>query len=63
LLHIHQTLNELAEEEPMRAEVVKLHCFVGMTLIEVAEVLNISEKTAQRYWAYAKAWLRLKLEG
>ena len=47
----------------MRAEVVKLHCFVGMTLIEVAEVLNISEKSAQRYWAYAKAWLRLKLEG
>jgi RNA polymerase sigma factor (TIGR02999 family) len=63
LLRIHETLNELAAEEPMRAEVVKLHCFVGMTLIEVAEVLNISEKSAQRYWAYAKAWLRLKLEG
>jgi hypothetical protein len=47
----------------MRAQVVKLHCFVGMNLFEVAEVLNISEKTAQRYWAYAKAWLRLKLEG
>src|SRR5215472_16109740 len=59
LLRIHEALNDLAAEEPMRAEVVKLHCFVGMTLIEVAEVLNISEKTAQRYWAYAKAWLRL----
>jgi DNA-directed RNA polymerase specialized sigma24 family protein len=46
----------------MRAEVVKLHCFVGMSHTEIAEVLNISEKTAQRYWAYAKAWLRHKLE-
>ena len=63
LLRIHEALNELAAEEPMRAQVVKLHCFVGMNLFEVAEVLNISEKTAQRYWAYAKAWLRLKLEG
>jgi RNA polymerase sigma factor (TIGR02999 family) len=63
LLRIHEALNELAAEEPMRAQVVKLHCFVGMNLFEVAEVLNISEKSAQRYWAYAKAWLRLKLEG
>ena len=62
LLRIHEVLDELAAEEPTRAEVVKLHCFVGMSLVEIAEVLNVSEKTVQRYWAYAKAWLRHKLE-
>ena len=62
LLRVHEVLDELAAEEPLRAEVVKLHCFVGMSLVEIAEVLNISEKTAQRYWTYAKAWLRNKLE-
>jgi RNA polymerase sigma factor (TIGR02999 family) len=62
LLHIHEVLDELGAEEPIRAEVVKLHCFVGMTLIEIADVLNLSEKSVQRYWAYAKAWLRHRLE-
>ena len=62
LLHIHEVLDELGAEESIRAEVVKLHCFVGMTLIEIADVLSLSEKSAQRYWAYAKAWLRHELE-
>jgi RNA polymerase sigma factor (TIGR02999 family) len=62
LLHIHEALDELAAEEPMRAEVVKLHCFVGMTHAEIADVLNVSEKTVKRYWAYAKAWLRRALD-
>ena len=61
LLRIHEVLDELGAEEPIRAEVVKLHCFVGMSLVEIAEVLHLSEKTVQRYWAYAKAWLRHKL--
>jgi RNA polymerase sigma factor (TIGR02999 family) len=61
LLGIHEVLDELAAEEPLRAEVVKLHCFVGMSLVEIAEVLKLSEKTVHRYWAYAKAWLRRKI--
>jgi len=36
---------------------VKLRYFVGMTNVEAAEVLGISEPTAKRYWAYARAWL------
>jgi RNA polymerase sigma factor (TIGR02999 family) len=63
LLHIHEALDELAVEEPLRAEVVKLHCFVGMNHAEIAEVLNVSEKTVKRYWAYAKAWLQRALDG
>jgi RNA polymerase sigma factor (TIGR02999 family) len=63
LLRIHEALDELAVEEPLRAEVVKLHCFVGMNHAEIAEVLNVSEKTVKRYWAYAKAWLQRALDG
>lgn len=62
LLRIHEALDGLAAEEPMRAEVVKLHCFVGMSHAEIAEVLNVSEKTVKRYWAYAKAWLQHALD-
>jgi RNA polymerase sigma factor (TIGR02999 family) len=62
LLRIHEVLDDLAAEEPLRAEVVKLHCFVGMDHAEIAHALNLSEKTIHRYWAYAKAWLRNALE-
>jgi len=62
VLRIHEVLDQLAAEEPLRAEVVKLHCFIGMEHGEIAQALNLSEKTVQRYWAYAKAWLRRALE-
>ncbi|MCI0537801.1 MAG: ECF-type sigma factor [Verrucomicrobiales bacterium] len=62
LLRIHEVLDELAAEEPLRAEVVKLRFFVGMSHGEIAEAMNVSEKTVKRYWAYAKAWLRRALE-
>jgi DNA-directed RNA polymerase specialized sigma24 family protein len=62
LLRIHESIEKLTAEEPLRAEVVKLHCFVGMELREIAAALNLLEKTVQRYWAYAKAWLRHALE-
>jgi RNA polymerase sigma factor (TIGR02999 family) len=62
LLRIHEALDELAAEEPLRAEVVKLHCFIGMDLKEIAAALDLSEKTIQRYWTYGKAWLRHALE-
>ncbi len=62
LLRIHEVLDALAAEEPLRAEVVKLRFFVGMDHGEIAEALQVSEKTVKRYWAYAKAWLRRALE-
>ncbi|MFN0127871.1 MAG: ECF-type sigma factor [Verrucomicrobiales bacterium] len=62
LLRIHDVLDELAAEEPLRAEVVKLRFFVGMDNTEIALALSVSEKTVQRYWAYAKAWLQVALE-
>jgi RNA polymerase sigma factor (TIGR02999 family) len=57
LLAVHEALDRLAAIEPERAEVVKLRFFAGMTIEQAAEVLGISTATADRYWAYARAWL------
>lgn len=57
LLALDEALNRFAEHEPQQAELVKLRYFVGMTIEEAAEVLGISEATAKRWWAYARAWL------
>lgn len=57
LLKIHEALNALAAEDPIKAEVVKLRYFIGMSDREVAEALGISERSVERYWAYAKVWL------
>jgi RNA polymerase sigma factor (TIGR02999 family) len=57
LLAINEALDQLAIEDPVKADVVKLRFFVGLTDREVAEVLGLSERTVERYWAYAKVWL------
>ncbi len=62
LLALNEALERLAEHEPQKAELVKLRHFVGLTLVEAAEILGISEPTAKRYWAYARAWLFRQLE-
>lgn len=57
LLLLHDALDGFSEQHPRQAELVKLRYFVGMTQAEVAEVMGISEGTAKRDWAYARAWL------
>ncbi|MCI0534702.1 MAG: ECF-type sigma factor [Verrucomicrobiales bacterium] len=57
LLAVHEALDQLAAQDPHKAEVVKLRFFVGMSDREVAEALGLSERTVERYWAYSKAWL------
>jgi RNA polymerase sigma factor (TIGR02999 family) len=57
LLALNEALEKLAREEPVKAELVKLRHFAGLTVDQTAEVLNISPATADRYWAYARAWL------
>jgi len=57
LLSLDEALDQLSEEEPQVAEVVKLRYFVGLTIDETASSLDISVRTANRHWAYAKAWL------
>ena len=57
LLALNDALDRFAVLEPQQAELVKLRYFVGMKIPEAAEVLGISEATAKRWWAYARAWL------
>ena len=57
LLDVHEALDLLAEHDARKAELVKQYYFVGLTLKEAATVLGISEPTARRDWAYARAWL------
>ena len=57
LLAVHEALDRFALEHETKAELVKLRYFAGLTVKEAAGVLAISEPTAKRYWAYARAWL------
>lgn len=57
LLALHEALDALAAHDAVKAELVKLRFFAGLTLAEAAEALDLSEPTAKRYWAYARAWL------
>ena len=57
LLRIDDALEKLAAEDPASAELVRLRFFVGLKLAEAAEALGISERTAKRYWQFARAWL------
>jgi DNA-directed RNA polymerase specialized sigma24 family protein len=56
-LAVHELVDKLAEEEPAAAAVVKLRYFAGLTIEETAQALEISVRTANRHWAYARAWL------
>jgi RNA polymerase sigma factor (TIGR02999 family) len=63
LLAVDEALDRLAREEGQAAEVVKLRYFAGLTIEETAEALSISVRTANRHWAYARAWLYRHLNG
>jgi RNA polymerase sigma factor (TIGR02999 family) len=57
VLDLDEALTRLAAEDPVKAELVKLRFFAGLSLKDAARVLGISSTTADRYWAYARAWL------
>jgi RNA polymerase sigma factor (TIGR02999 family) len=57
LIAIHEALDRFAAESPAKAELVKLRFFAGLSLEEAGAILGLPERTAQRHWAYAKAWL------
>jgi RNA polymerase sigma factor (TIGR02999 family) len=57
LLAVNDALDKLAAHSKPEAELVKLRYFVGMTLEEAANALGISARTADNYWAHARAWL------
>jgi RNA polymerase sigma factor (TIGR02999 family) len=61
LLALDEALDQLAAEDPVKAELVKLRVFAGLSHQDAAEALGISRATADRYWAYSKSWLYCKL--
>lgn len=63
LLSVNEALSRLAAEEPLKAELVKLRYFVGLSIPEAGRALGLSESTAKRYWTFARAWLYEELKG
>jgi len=63
LIALDEALTRLAGEDEVIADVVKLHCFAGLPLPAVAEILGVSLRTAERYWAFAKTWLFREMSG
>jgi RNA polymerase sigma factor (TIGR02999 family) len=61
LLAVNEVLQRLHRVDPPKAELVKLRYFGGLTIPEAALALGISVTTANRYWAYARAWLHEEL--
>jgi RNA polymerase sigma factor (TIGR02999 family) len=63
LLELNEALVKFQQFDHQKAELVKLRFFAGLTNIQAAEVLGISAATAERYWAYARAWLKTEMNG
>jgi RNA polymerase sigma factor (TIGR02999 family) len=62
LLALHEALDRLEATSPRRAQLVKLRYFTGLTLPEVAELLDVAQSTAEADWTYAKTWLKREME-
>ena len=63
LLALDEALNKLTALDPQKARLVELRYFAGLTNDQAAEVLGISPSTADRHWAYARAWLQAEVRG
>jgi RNA polymerase sigma factor (TIGR02999 family) len=63
LLRVDEALEKLADEDPVKAQLVKLRFFVGLSLPEACQTLGLSETTGKRCWGYARAWLYDELTG
>jgi RNA polymerase sigma factor (TIGR02999 family) len=57
LIALDEALTKLAQEDPVKANLVKLRYFAGLTEEQAAKALEISRATASRYWSYVRAWL------
>jgi RNA polymerase sigma factor (TIGR02999 family) len=57
LIALDEALGKLSEKDKIKADLIKLRYFAGLTIEQTAELLGISAATAKRYWTYARAWL------
>jgi RNA polymerase sigma factor (TIGR02999 family) len=63
LLALDQAMEKLAAQDKSAADVVQLRFFAGLPMPQVASLLGISPRTADRLWAYARAWLHQEIQG
>ncbi len=63
ILDLEAALARLSEESPQKAELVSLRFYAGLTMEEAAAVLGVSSTTADRHWAFARAWLLASMDG
>ena len=61
LLAMDEALGKLTTEDPVKAELVKLRFFAGLSVAEAGKMLGISERSVKRHWAFARAWLYQEL--
>ena len=62
LLAVNDAIEKLAAIDPAKAELVKLRYFVGLSMTEAARALGLPQRTVERQWAFAKAWLREEIK-
>jgi RNA polymerase sigma factor (TIGR02999 family) len=58
---LDEALQKLQTKDKVKADLVKLRCFAGLTIEQAANILEISHATAERYWDYARSWLRVEI--
>jgi RNA polymerase sigma factor (TIGR02999 family) len=63
LLALDTALEKLAAADPVKAQLVELRFFAGLTGAQAADVLGVSPATADRWWSYARAWLQAEMQG
>jgi RNA polymerase sigma factor (TIGR02999 family) len=61
VLAIHEALQELEVRDPLKAQIILLRYFAGLTMDETAAVLGLAERTLDRHWRYLRAWLMKRL--
>jgi RNA polymerase sigma factor (TIGR02999 family) len=62
VLAVNEALERFEQVDPLKARLVKLRYFAGLTIPQAADALGISATTADRYWSYARAWLHAELK-
>ncbi|MDG2488035.1 MAG: ECF-type sigma factor [Roseibacillus sp.] len=62
LIAIHEALDKLEEEDPQVSQLVKLRYFVGMTMAEAADAMDLKKRSAEALWTYGKAWLHREIK-
>ncbi len=62
LIALDEALDRFSQKDKLKADLVKLRYFAGLTIPQAAQILNISHATAERHWIYARCWLRTEID-